>query len=133
MALRSSFRQAVVVVALALVMLGATSVVAGADIGQANANVNADATGDAAADVTQIGHQEIEITDEHVTVSGVHVSGSDLPTVDINERTYTVHDASLKTDGLTIAYNGQSYQICSMSIVLDDVSVTFEDVHIGSE
>lgn len=141
MALRSSLRQAAVVVTLALVMVGATSVVARVGIGQANANVNTGANGngdgdadaDANADVKQIGQQEIKITDEHVTVSGVDVNGSNLPTVDIDERTYTVHDASLKTDGLTIAYNGQSYQICSMSIVLDDVSVTFENVHIGSE
>lgn len=125
MVLRSSFRQAAVVVTLALVILGATSVVAGAGIGQSSASAD--------ADVKQIGQQEIKITDEHVTVSGVNISGSNLPAVNINERTYTIHDSSLMTNGLTITHNGQTYEICSVSIVLDDVSVTFEDVHIGSE
>lgn len=108
-----------VLVALLLVTVGVPSIVAAA--GQANPD----------SAVEQIGQQEIMITDAHVTVNAVHVSGPGLPAIDIHERTYTIQDVSMTTDGVMITYNGQSYEICSVTIVLDDLSVTLEDIHIG--
>lgn len=85
------------------------------------------------ADVTQIGHQEITVTDIHITLNGAHIGGSGLPTIHIEDRTYTIQDAMLHADGITITYNGQTYEICSVTIIIDDVSVTLEDIHIGGE
>lgn len=108
-----------VLVALLLVTVGGASIVAAA--GQANAD----------SAVEQIGQQEIMIDDVHVTVGDFHMSGSGLPVIDIHERTYTIQNMSMTTDGVMITYNGQSYEVCSVTIVLDDISVTLGDIHIG--
>ncbi|MFC6960738.1 hypothetical protein [Halocatena marina] len=120
MGIRSNVLRAAVVVIIVLVTLGTVGVVAGDGTEHSSTD----------SEVKQIGSQEIEISDVHVTVSDVHLSGSDLPSVHIEERTYTVHDASMVIDGLTITHNGQTYEVCSISIVMDDVSVTVEDVHV---
>jgi hypothetical protein len=113
------YRWIAVLVALLLVTVGVTSVVAAADQSSTDSAVQ------------QIGRQEIVISDAHVTVSDIHVSGPGLPAIDIHERTYTIQDVSMTTDGLMITYNGQPYEICSVSIALDDFSVTLENIHIG--
>lgn len=112
---------------LVLVTLGATSVVAGAGVGDGASAASGD------TEAKQIGQVHFEISNEQMTVSDIHVSGSGLPSMDIQERTYTVHNASLMTDGFTVTLNGQDYEFGSVSIVVEDVSLTVENVQVGSE
>lgn len=85
------------------------------------------------SDVERIGHQDITITDVDATVGGAQIGGEGLPEVHIQERTYTIQDATLATDGITLTHNGQTYEICSVDITVDDVSVTLQDVHVGGQ
>lgn len=114
-------RYALVALAIAaLVVSGGTAAAAAGD-GGADANDGA----------TQIGSQRVVIDDAQITVGDVEVSGTGLPAVDIDERTYGIDHASLSADGVRVEWNGNAYQICKIDIVLKDVSVTVRNVSVN--
>lgn len=97
--------------------------------GVAGVPLQGDATG--GDDVKRIGNVDLAVTDEAVTVSGVHVEGEPLPDVTIEERTYAIDEATVAVDGIAITYDGTTYEISGVTLRVEDVSVTLEDVVLG--
>ncbi len=112
-------RRFTVVVIIGLLFLGVGSTAAVA------------ASGNAETDVKEIGSQDISISDTTLTVSDVHVSGSDLPSKSIDEKRYTIDDASFTLRGLTVTYQDQTYEICRITLTIDDVGIVLENISIG--
>ncbi|WP_255168036.1 hypothetical protein [Natrononativus amylolyticus] len=107
------------VVLVAALALGGLSTVAVADTG--------------ASTVEQVGSIDLSIEDRHVHVDGADVSGEGLPSIEIDERTYTVDSLSFQSDGLTFEYGDTTYEICSVDITLENVGITVTDSSVGGE
>lgn len=116
--MRSIARILAVVLVFALA-LGGLSTVAVADTGVST--------------VERVGSIDISVEDRHVHIDGAEVSGEGLPSIEIDERTYSVDSLSIQTDGLTVDYSGTTYEICSLDVSLENVGVTISDSSIGSE
>lgn len=86
-----------------------------------------------ATSVERVGSIDLSIEDKHVTIDGASVTGEGLPSMEIDERTYSVDSLSVQTDGLTIDFNGTTYEVCSVDITLSDVGVTVSDTSIGAD
>ena len=115
----------------AVPLLVATLLVVGVG---AFATVGAAAPGetDDASDRT-IASIEFELTDEQFTIEDVHLSGTDLPDADMDDHTYTIEEATLTADGVSFELQDTTYTICAIDIVIEDVSIGFENVTFESE
>lgn len=82
-------------------------------------------------EVKRIANVEFSITDEEVTVSGVHVDSSLVPDRTIDERTHTIEDATVSIDGITVSYEDATFEIANVTLHVDDVTVTLEDITLG--
>lgn len=88
-------------------------------------------TGD--SDAAAVGNVDVTIEDERVHVTDVEVSGDGLPSVEIDERTYTIDSASLSVDGVTVGVGDRTYEIGDVEIEVENVGVTLEDVAINPD
>lgn len=107
-----------------LVMIGLVLASAGATTALAGDHATEDDTVDVAS-------QDIVVSDAVVRIGGAHLAGPGLPDERIEERTYTLRDATVDIDGLTVVWNDTTYEICHVSITVDDVGVTVHDVTLG--
>jgi len=85
----------------------------------------------AADDAADDGHV-VEISDLTVTVADTHVRGTGLPDRSVDSASYTVHDATLATDGFTVEIDGETHRIGAITLIVDDVGVEVENVSIGA-
>ncbi len=80
----------------------------------------------------QLGSIDVSLEDKHASIDEIEISSQALPTVEIDERTYSINSFSLHADGVTLEYNGRSYDICQVDITLENVGITVSDISINS-
>lgn len=79
----------------------------------------------------ELGSVDISVEDKHVSIDNVEISSQALPTVEIDNRTYSISSFSLEADGVTIEYNGRSYDIGRVNIDLENVGITVSNISIN--
>lgn len=87
--------------------------------------------GDGSDDVTHLGNQRVVISGGQATVDGVDVRVPGFPSIDINERTYGVDRATISADGVRVEWDGRTYQVGQINVVLKDISVTLRDITVN--
>lgn len=85
----------------------------------------------AADDTTQVGNIEFTITDEHIVVEDLEFTGSGVPDVTIEDRTYTIDDTTLDIDGLRFTLDGKTYEVFDVTIYIDNVTITVSEATFG--
>lgn len=110
-----------IVAAIAVLTAGLTglSTVAIADTGHTN--------------VEQMSSIDVSIEDEEYRVDGIDISGDGLPSVGIDERTYTADSLSIQADGLIIEYDGTIYEVCEVDVTLENVELTVSNVSVNGD
>ncbi|AGB38748.1 hypothetical protein [Natronococcus occultus] len=88
--------------------------------------------GGQSADVTQISSIDFTVEDRHASIEDVELSGPGLPSIDIDERTFELDSAEIQTDGFLVEFGETTYEICSVDIQFDDVTLTVSDVSINA-
>lgn len=120
---RPSWAAPVVAAALLVVAIGAF------------AAVGAAAPGDTDNDASErtIASIEFEMTNEQFAIEDVHLSGTGLPDADMDDHTYTIEEAVVTADGVSFEFQDTTYTVCAVHIVIEDVSIGFENVSFSSE
>jgi hypothetical protein len=106
---------------LLLLSIGSTTALASAD---------ADATAED-GDVVELGSHDVHLADTTLHVEDLHLRGDGLPQKSVDEADVTL-DGETTIDGVTVTLNGQTYQVGRVTVTLDDVGVSVEDVSIGA-
>ena len=88
-------------------------------------------TGQSEDAVKQIGHQQIDVSDVAINVDDTHIDGPGLPDATLDGDTYLIEESTTTIKGLTVTYNGQTYEICCITVTVDNVGLTFDNVTIG--
>lgn len=78
------------------------------------------------------GDRAFTVSDATIEVRDVHVTGPGLPDESIDEATYVVEDATVRTDGFGFTYGENRYEVGPVSVTLEDVGVVLENVTVGS-
>lgn len=85
----------------------------------------------ASTDAIEIGDQDIVIEDATVHITDTHLTGPGLPEKSIDEATFTVENSTVSTGGFVVTINGQDISVGHLSLTVDDVGVTLENVSMG--
>lgn len=83
-------------------------------------------------ETVKIGAQHVVISDAVLTIGDANVSGDGLEDEQVENQSYRIGHAELTVDGLNFSWNGTTYNVCRVDIVLDDVGVVVEDLSVGS-
>lgn len=79
-------------------------------------------------DTVQIASQDVAVSDAVVRIGDAHLRGPGLPDERIDERRYTLRDATVHVKGLNVQWDGTTYTFCRITVTFDDVGVTIHDV-----
>ncbi|UHQ98268.1 hypothetical protein HYG81_19530 (plasmid) [Natrinema zhouii] len=90
------------------------------------------AAADGAGTSKQQGSIDVSLEDKHASIDEIEISSQALPTVEIDERTYSINSFSLHADGVTLEYDGILYGIFQVDISLENVGITVSDISINS-
>jgi hypothetical protein len=90
------------------------------------------AAGGDTTETTQISSIDVTIADEAFAIENVEISGESLPSYEIDERSYELESASIQSDGVTVSLGETTYEICSVDLQLENISVTIAGVSIGN-
>lgn len=88
--------------------------------------------GGGADDPVEIASQDVTIRDAVVTIDGAHLTGSGVDDQRVENRTYTVQEATMSVDGLTVVWNDTTYEICHIDITVDDVGLRIHNLRAGN-
>lgn len=85
----------------------------------------------ASTESTTLGEIELVLENEHVHVSDVQLDGDGLPSMELEERTIEIESATVETSGVDATVLGTTYEVGPVSIGIENVGVTLEDVVVG--
>lgn len=79
------------------------------------------------AETIRIGAQHLVISDATLTIGDVQVQGDGLEQERVKNQSYFVDHAEFTLQGLNLRWDGTTYNICRIEVVLDDVGIVIED------
>lgn len=83
------------------------------------------------AEPVRIGAQHLVVSDATLTIGDVQVRGDGVEQERVENRSYYVDHAELTLEGLNLRWDGTTYNVCRVEVVLDDVGIVIEDATTG--
>lgn len=82
-------------------------------------------------ETVKIGAQNVVVSDAVLTIGDANVSGDGLEDEQVENRSYRIDHAELTVEGLNFSWDGTTYNVCRIDVVVHDVGVVVEDLSVG--